>query len=233
MVMDVTSEYLLIENEHGETSENIYNLIKQKIFSWDLKPGERINLSKLAKELNVSTIPVREALSRLQESKLVQLIPNRGYLVNDVIDTESMKKMAEFRLTLELEALKIIIRNDKKYIIQKLIATNEKAKAIRIENMKSDIRQFNDLDNEFHKELIRASDNPYIIQSYESLYCHLHIARFYRLRGAVDQVEATREHDEIINAIQTRDLERALNYMSVHIMGGYLRLMENIEEDQK
>lgn len=224
---------MLLESEHGETSENIYNLIKQKIFSWDLKPGQRINLSKLAKELNVSTIPVREALSRLQESKLVQLIPNRGYLVNDVIDTESMKKMAEFRLILELEALKIIIREDKKHILNQLTITNENAKAIRIENMKSDIRHFNDLDNEFHKELIYASDNPYIIQSYESLYCHLHIARFYRLRGSVDQYEATQEHDGIINAIHTRDLEMALKYMTIHIQGGHLRLTKNVEEDQR
>ena len=229
----MTTKNILNENEHGETSENIYNLIKQKIFSWDLKPGQRINLSKFAKELNVSTIPVREALSRLQESKLVQLIPNRGYLVNDVIDNESMKKMAEFRLVLELEALKIIIREDKKNIIEKLIAANEKAKSIHIENMKSDVRRFNDADNEFHKVLIHASENPYLIQSYESLYCHLHIARFYRLRGSVDQVEATREHEGLIRAIETRDLEMALNYMSVHIKGGYLRLMENLEEDKK
>lgn len=221
---------MAFEKEHGETSEQIYNLIKEQIFSWELEPGQKLNLSQMAKQMNVSTIPVREALSRLQDSKLVLLVPNKGYQVSNIIDEISMKKMAEFRLMLELEALKIVIRNNNLSFIDKLEKLNESAKSIDLNNNYSNILAFNNYDNQFHLEIMYASENPFLIESYERLYCHLHIARFYYQRGSVDQKEATSEHDVLIESLKTRDMEMALDCIKGHISQGYLRLLQKREE---
>ncbi|KYG89206.1 GntR family transcriptional regulator [Metasolibacillus sp. FSL H7-0170] len=217
---------MAFEKEHGETSEQIYNLIKEQIFSWELKPGQKLNLSQMAKEMNVSTIPIREALSRLQDSKLVLLVPNKGYQVSNIIDEVSMKKMAEFRLMLELEALKIVIRNNNLGFIDKLETLNAAAKSIDLTNNYTNILAFNNYDNQFHLEIMYASENSYLIESYERLYCHLHIARFYYQRGAVDQDEATTEHDWLIESLRNRDVEMATTHIKKHISQGYLRLLQ-------
>jgi DNA-binding GntR family transcriptional regulator len=56
---------MIKEKERGETTEYVYNLLKEKIFEWDLSPGQKINISHLTREINISAIPLREALSRL------------------------------------------------------------------------------------------------------------------------------------------------------------------------
>ncbi|MCM3389373.1 GntR family transcriptional regulator [Ureibacillus chungkukjangi] len=216
---------MVIEKEHGEKSDYAYNLIKEKIFSWEYGPGQKLNVSKMSKEMEISPIPLREALSRLQSSKLVILIPNKGYHVTDILDEVSMKKMSEFRLLLESEAIKNIIRNNKMECIVNLENINMKIEQIKITNYR-EILDFNNLDNMFHLELIKNSENNFLIESFESLFCHLHIARFYYRRGAVDQQETVREHERIIKSIQMRDMDYALEFIKEHILGASNRLLE-------
>lgn len=214
-----------MEKEHGETSDYAYNLIKEKIFSWEYRPGQKLNVSKVSKEMKISPIPLREALSKLQSSKLVELIPNKGYQITNILDDSSMKSLAEYRLLLESEAIKIIVRNNKLDCVSKLIEINEEIKQIKIGDNYKEILRFNNLDSMFHLVLIKNSGNKFLIESFENLYCHLHIARFYYTRGSVDQFEAMSEHDRIIENIKTRDMEYAMGNISNHILGGLNRLL--------
>lgn len=214
-----------MEKEHGEKSDYAYNLIKEKIFSWEYKPGQKLNVSKVSKEMKISPIPLREALSKLQSSKLVELIPNKGYQITNILDDTSMKSLAEFRLLIESSAIKTIIRNNKVDCLPKLIEINEQIKQIKIGGSYKEILMFNNLDSMFHLLLVENSGNKFLIESYENLFCHLHIARFYYTRGSVDQFEAMGEHEKIIESIQTRDLEYALANINDHILGGLNRLL--------
>lgn len=53
----------------------------QKILSRQLQIGKTINLAELSRELNISVTPVREALSQLEQARIIQAIPNRGFII--------------------------------------------------------------------------------------------------------------------------------------------------------
>src|SRR5690625_69577 len=175
----------------------VYELLKQMIFDWRLTPGEKINISHLSRELDVSPIPLREALSRLHSTKLVVLEPNKGYKVSDILDNRKMQQLMEARILIEKHAIVNVIRNNYLHIIDKLKQCTVQMSELRIEDSYEKVLRFVYLDQQFHREILKAAQNDFLLKAYEGMYSHFHIARFYRVRGGVDQREATSEHFDI------------------------------------
>lgn len=69
-----------------------------------LEPGKTINLAALARELDVSVTPIREALTQLQQSMLIKAIPNRGFIIAELKYAEA-KDLYELVADLEVLAL--------------------------------------------------------------------------------------------------------------------------------
>lgn len=212
--------------ERGLTTEYLHDLLKEMIFGWKLAPGAKININHLARELNVSPIPLREALSRLQSTNLVVFEPNKGYRVSDILDRESMNQMFEARLLIESHAVRTVIRRGDRDIVRELASLNEKLSRIDTKSSYSEVLAFNQLDHLFHRTLVERCGNPFLLEAYEGMHCHLHIARFYHLRGEVDQKEAAEEHREIIEAVATRDVYRAEEAVAGHIREVGKRLLQ-------
>ena len=79
---------------------------RRGILSGKYRPGDRLNESQIARELNISRIPVREALSQLQEQGLVQNRERRGMFVTNITPAEVLQ-ISSLRLILETEALRL------------------------------------------------------------------------------------------------------------------------------
>ncbi|MCR8635617.1 GntR family transcriptional regulator [Paenibacillus radicis (ex Xue et al. 2023)] len=85
-------------------TDEIYKIIKEQILSHELAPGEKVNIDKLARDLEVSNIPIREALSRLSSEGFVDMIPYKGMFVTPM----SLKDLNElFELRIHLETLAV------------------------------------------------------------------------------------------------------------------------------
>jgi DNA-binding GntR family transcriptional regulator len=80
--------------------------LRDSIVTQKYKPGERLNESSLAREFNVSRIPVREALMQLQHYGLVTNLPRRGMFVSSLSELD-IQKINSVRIILEAEALKL------------------------------------------------------------------------------------------------------------------------------
>src|ERR1700733_15811913 len=85
---------------------HVVKMLSEGILSGKYKPGDRLNESQIARELNISRIPVREALSQLQEQGLVQNRERRGMFVTH-ITTEEVLQITSLRIVLETEALRL------------------------------------------------------------------------------------------------------------------------------
>ncbi|MCR8871749.1 GntR family transcriptional regulator [Peribacillus frigoritolerans] len=217
---------MIKEKERGETTEYVYNLLKEKIFEWDLSPGQKINISHLTREINISAIPLREALSRLNSENLVILEPNKGYRVSDILDTENMAKMLEARILLETHAVRNIIRLNNVSVTEEMAALTDEMFSTNTGASNKKILDFTHLDQQFHHTIMNAGGNPFLFEAYKGMHCHLHIGRFYHVKGEIDQKDAPSEHMEIIEAIRTRDVYRAENAISSHIQDSIDRLLE-------
>lgn len=218
------------EKKQRMTADYIYDLLKEMVFDWRLTPGQKINISHLSKELNISSIPLREALSRLHSTKLVQFEPNKGYKVSEILDDMEMLQLMEARTLIEKHAVTDIIRKNSLEIIDQLSKITEEMMNLDLENSYKKVLTFVHLDQQFHSLILKAANNIFLSEAYEGMYSHFHIARFYRVRGGVDQLEATAEHREIIEAIKIRDVFRAETAVANHIKDAKGRLLERSQE---
>src|SRR5689334_23798590 len=66
-----------------------------------MKPGARVNIDEIARQLDVSPTPVREALARLESEELVSRLPLRGYSVTDLLNRKQVDDLYKLRLLLE------------------------------------------------------------------------------------------------------------------------------------
>jgi DNA-binding GntR family transcriptional regulator len=220
------------EKERGMTTEYVYDLLKEMIFGWRISPGQKINIGHLSKELNISAIPLREALSRLHSEKLVIFEANKGYRCSDILDEKGMTDMLEARKLIESYAVRHIIRAKKISVADEMFRLTERLSSVKLGSSYKDVLEFNQLDRQFHCTMVNAGENSFLAAAYEGMHCHLHIARFYHIRGEVDQKEAVAEHFEIIEAIRTRDVERAEMAVFNHIQDAKKRLLESRGENQ-
>src|SRR5215475_12961989 len=84
--------------------EDVYESLKSLIMEHALAPQERVNIDAVARELEVSPTPVREALARLESEGLVRKRPLAGYTVSPLLSREEFTDMFDMRLLLECAA---------------------------------------------------------------------------------------------------------------------------------
>src|SRR5699024_8833773 len=116
-------------------------------------------------------------------------------------------------------------------ITTQLKEVTEEMESLEVERSYKEVLEFIYLDQQFHATILNATNNTFLLEAYEGMYSHFHIARFYRSRGGVDQQEATAEHWEIINAMETRDVYRAEVAVANHIRDVKNRLVEKSKDE--
>ena len=145
-----------IETE-GTLKRRTVELITDAILSGELKPGERVNESHLARQLRVSRSPIREALQQLQEQSLIVNIPRRGMFVVTLEDKD-IQKINSLRVVLEAETLRLARKNltpQRQEQLEDLLVQMENAPPVAIKLCMK-------LDFEFHRTIWSFSDNEYL-----------------------------------------------------------------------
>jgi DNA-binding GntR family transcriptional regulator len=156
-VLSVPLETLAANFKTVSLREHIGELLTNAILSGDLKPGDRLNESALARQLHVSRAPIREALQQLEEQGLVLNRPRRGMFVV-CLQPDELNKITSLRLVLEAEALELARERMTPALIRRLdqIATSME----RTRGMKA--IEATRLDLEFHRTLWNAGGNEYL-----------------------------------------------------------------------
>jgi len=142
---------------------HVVKMLSAGILSGKYKPGDRLNESQIARELNISRIPVREALSQLQEQGLVQNRERRGMFVTN-IGPEEVLQISSLRIILETEALRLA----KTHMTPEILDQLEKLMA-QMDNWNGTLLEAAALDLEFHRILWKAAGNPYLERSLNGL----------------------------------------------------------------
>ena len=89
----------------------VYEYIKTQLMDQQIQPGVRINIDKLARQLQISQTPIREALARLEAEGLVTKEPLRGYSSTPLLDPSSFQQLYEMRLLIEPAAARKAAQN--------------------------------------------------------------------------------------------------------------------------
>ena len=156
--------------------DEAYKRIKEYLLTGDFSEGQKIpSENQLCKDLSVSRVVVREALSKLRSNRLIVTYQGKGsFIANPVnfssedlgisgkIDFNIYVKVMEFREAIEFAAINYATK----------YATDEELQAIKeiaLEMEKVNINNnFTLLDYEFHSKIVSCSHNPFLISSHES-----------------------------------------------------------------
>src|SRR5712664_3352891 len=96
------SEKLLPPPPSRQTlTDSVYEAVQELVMDQHIEAGARVNIDLLARQLNVSPTPVREALARLEMDGLVIKEPLRGYTITPTLDVKSFNDLYDLRRLLE------------------------------------------------------------------------------------------------------------------------------------
>jgi DNA-binding GntR family transcriptional regulator len=207
-------------------TDQIYDVLRERIVDGDLAPGQRLNIDALAAELGASNIPIREALARLASEKLAVQEPYKGYTVMPLLTPERLHNLIDARLLIEPHAGRqatMLLEETKLRTLHDLVVRME---TLRVGPTYQEFKAFTVCDHDFHSLIVAGAGNVVISELYESLSPHIQLSRLYSIRGGVDSAEAVREHQPILAALEARDPEAVATALIAHIEGARRRLAD-------
>lgn len=183
----------------------IYETLKKDILEGRLQPGQKIKISAVAKEFELSEIPVREAIRNLESDGLVNFKPYVGATVSQIDKAEFLETYL-IRIELEALATKLATEHITGKEIAKLTHLNDKMGACVQENKPEKMGKLN---RQFHKIIYQAAPYPYLNKLLDDL--SEKVERTQSVFAYVPQraQNAIEEHYQIIGAIKNREAEKA------------------------
>jgi DNA-binding GntR family transcriptional regulator len=209
--------------------DSVYEAIKGLLMDNDLAPGSRLSIDGLAREMQVSPTPVREAMTRLESDGLVAKRPHAGYIVAPLMDRVALDNLYEIRLLIEPQAARLAATRASAGQLAELRASTHGAAARPAGENYDGYRDFAIQDARLHRIIAEASGNPLIADALARLHAHTHSYRLYFRVGIAE--EALHEHERVIASIEARDGEQAFAHMQQHLEASRERLRA-VSDDQ-
>ena len=200
-------------SEYLPLRDVVFNTLRQAILRGDLKPGERLMEISLANRLGVSRTPVREAIHKLEQEGLVLMIPRRGAEVAQITE-KSLRDVLEVRGALEELAVRLACE---RMTGQALGELNRAAERFEKTLGSSDITSVAEADVAFHDVIYMATDNQRLIALLNNLREQMYRYRVEYLKRGECHAQLLSEHQEIIEAITNKEVERAVAVTCRHI----------------
>jgi DNA-binding GntR family transcriptional regulator len=193
-----------------------YELIRRKVITLELQPGTPINDQRLADELGLGMLPVREALKLLAHDDLVVITPRHGLYVADVIPAD-LQQISEVRLALETLCARLAAQRATPDELAVLEALRQEQAATPAQ----DSRRLFDLDCKFHQAIARAAHNRYLARTLDHLFGLSQRLWYLQLPHLDFLPTAVQKHLELVAAIKARDAELAASLMHEHVLQFY------------
>jgi DNA-binding GntR family transcriptional regulator len=202
---------------HRTKQEFVYQTLRDAIMRCDLRPGERLVIDDLARRLEVSAIPVREAIQMLQSEALVTTVPHVGATVAPVtresiidvftvlegLETVATRFVAEHCVPGDLGPLDMLVQG-----------MEEAVAAERHEEWAS-------LNTQFHVTISTLPGLPLLQEMTERTLDRWHRVRSFYFRGVLVHriAKAQQEHREILSAMRARDINALQALVRQHNQG--------------
>lgn len=197
----------------GSRVELAYAAVRRRILDNVYPPGHQVLEGALAGELGLSRTPVREALIRLAQEGLVEVIPRHGMRVLPVSPGD-MREIYVVLTALESAAMEILARRRPSDAeLRPLVeATRDMTRALKAD----DLDAWAAADERFHQGLVELAGNRTLMDAVARLADRAHRARMFTLRLRPKPVNSTREHMAMLERIRAGDDKGAVEVNRAH-----------------
>jgi DNA-binding GntR family transcriptional regulator len=199
-------------------SDDVFETLRDAIFSGKLKPGDPLRELRLAKELSVSQATVRDALVKLERFGLVVRVPNKETIVTRHSSREIRERVA-IRATLEemafLEAARALTDED-------YTALEGKLRRVSDSFMRKEYFDAAQFDLDFHRYIWRRSGNETLAEMLDYLTTPLFaFISILRSVGAEELKDVVAPHEDLLAALRSKKASRISQAVREHIIGSY------------
>jgi DNA-binding GntR family transcriptional regulator len=193
--------------------DSAYEQIRRRILDNAWPPGHRALEREVAVELGMSRTPVREALMRLQNEGLVEVIPRHGVRVLPVSGVD-MQEIYEILTALECMAAELLAaRKPSGEELAPLVdAIDAMSKALQAD----DLDAWGAADERFHQHLVDLAGNRHLQATVLNHWDRTHRARMFSLRLRPKPVNSTKEHMQMVERLRAGDGEGAARVTRAH-----------------
>lgn len=194
--------------------EMAYKSLKEAILTGDMKPNEFYSEPSLAKMLEISRTPIREALQDLAGEGFVEAVPKRGYRIRS-FDPKEIENLYDYRVAIELAIIKRVAETINDYQLTEI------ENILRLDQMaaeKKDLKAFVKINRNFHGHLASLTQNPYFISSFERILDLIEWAALNVKGRSQRPPHAVREHQDIFQALTLKDPDKACDAMEAHLI---------------
>jgi DNA-binding GntR family transcriptional regulator len=189
--------------------DRVYDLVLDMLLSSQMEPGSRLAIDAIARDLDVSPTPVREALVQLERTGLVAREAHKGYRVAPPIAGDQLEALFDARVVLEGGATALAAADPAQLVPaleHALRAHEETTRRIRASGDGADmpvglIREYFVVDWDFHHRIFVAARNPFLLDMSEAISTRVHRMRQTLRTGVHDADDAVHEHRAIIDAV--------------------------------
>ena len=205
--------------------DHIYDVLREGILNadiYDVDEDLRLDERQLAEQLGISRTPIREALARLAQDGLVEILPRRGAFIHRKTLDEILDMVVTWA-ALESMAAHIAAR----------IAKGSDIKALRNFTIchsatasGAELDEYSDANIKFHQAIFDLSASPLLKSTTDGLFAHMFAVRRRAMGENNRATHSVAEHMAIINALEARDSELASLLVREHTM----RLHDHIRE---
>ncbi|MYL71673.1 FCD domain-containing protein [Halobacillus litoralis] len=209
-----------------------YERIKKSIIEGAYAPGTRLTEENLAKELQISRTPIREAIKRLETERLISPL-KRGVIVSE-FNTEDIRQIYNLRALLEGYAAAEAAVNRSDEDIEAMERCNEQFKDLletptyeRTERL----NEIMELNNQFHSAVYNASHNEHLRFHISSVTVLPLVFRSFYWYNEYQLKKSLELHQTISVAIQANEPDRAKTAMQEHIYQGRDHVLKNIDHE--
>ncbi|MCD6152356.1 MAG: GntR family transcriptional regulator, partial [Syntrophobacterales bacterium] len=206
--------------------QEAYDRIKKLISVNELVPGQKIIYDDMAKKLNMGVTPVIQALNRLESSNLVKYVPNKGYFVGEITETE-VRQLYQAREALEVSVVPAVIQNfnsGKMDEIRQIFRKRRDAKRPRREVLLEDTL--------FHLTIVRCANNDVIYNLLEYVFEQVYLK--YRPEYLTDDriKVLIKEHRALLDSLMKGNIEETMILVREHIRSGMEYIIQSIQLDK-
>lgn len=205
-------------------SEKVYERLVDAILSGSLASGAALHVADIARDLQVSPSPVRDALSRLAAEGLVTNNPNRRTTVIR-LEREDVIEAFELRGILECGAARLAAERIDKAALESLRKVAARCAALAGKPERK--REMLDLDNEFHLRVAEACRNGALSQEVVRCYRRVRVMQLLKLAPARMSL-AHGEHEAVIQALERRDPDATEAAMRAHLQNALAFVLEGL-----
>ncbi|MGJ3191994.1 GntR family transcriptional regulator [Paenarthrobacter sp. FR1] len=191
----------------------VYGELKRRILSLELKPGERIYEPAMATALKVSRTPLREAIRRLVSESLLEQQPTGGVLV-PALDEKVISELYDVRAALESLMAREACANATAADLDELngiVARNAAMVEFADEAMKYGVA--------LHAAIARIAGNSWAHRFHEQIASQVERYRYFTNNAPERRDEALANHRLLVEAIASKDPEKAAKIAFDHVIG--------------